>query len=280
MEATTARLLELAETDISTPIPEDTIVAALSSPPFVDISGTFNTRDLGKVPGSPLRTSYAYRSGGLDGLDKSGMATLATTLGVKRVFDLRSEDERKKAPDPEITGIQNVWLPNIQHDVAVDVDDFSDGAGEEGYRKWYMSLLEAHGPIFKLILHHVRDRPEEPFLLHCTLGRDRTGIIAGVLLYLAGANRETMALDYILTRLGSEPVRKRMLDHVADTIGCRDFDTLGVHNLCSLRRTSWDAFVNDLQEKFGGLEGYIINELDLAREDVEKIKRNLSGQTD
>jgi len=71
-----------------------------------------------------------------------------------------------------------------------------------------------------------------------------------------------------------------MLDHVADTIGCRDFDAPGVYNLCSLRRTSWDAFMNDFQEMFGGVEGYIINELGLPREDIEKIKKNLSGQTD
>ncbi|KAF4334511.1 tyrosine phosphatase [Fusarium beomiforme] len=267
-EATAARLLELAETDIRTPIPEDSVKAALSSPPFVDVSGTFNTRDLGKVPGSPLRTTYAYRSAGLDSLDKSGMATLVTTLGVKRVFDLRSEDERAKAPDPEITGIENVWLPNLSYDTAWDVSEFCVGAGEEGYRKTYMSLLEAHGPIFKLILHHA-----------LKVGRDRTGVIAAVLLSLAGANRDTIALDYLLTRVGSEPVRKSLIGHVVDSLGT-DLDTPGVHNLCSLRRTSWDAFMYDLQVKFGGVEGYIINKLDLTPEDVETIKKNLGRSTD
>ncbi|KAH6974780.1 hypothetical protein EDB80DRAFT_532562, partial [Ilyonectria destructans] len=129
------------------------------------------------------------------------------------------------------------------------------GAGEEGYGKMYMSLLEAHGPTPKLMLHHVRDGLEEPFLFHCTpefqsaskapfipFGRDCTGIVA--LLTPASANLDTIALDRLLKRIGSEPVRKFMLDHVTDAIGCGDFDDLGFHNLCSLRRTAWDAFIN------------------------------------
>lgn len=46
----------------------------------------------------------------------------------------------------------------------------------------YSQILDHGGPALAIILRHVRDKPEQGFLFHCTAGKDRTGIIASILL--------------------------------------------------------------------------------------------------
>jgi protein tyrosine/serine phosphatase len=164
---TVAQLLKLAETDVRITIPEADTTTILSTPPFLTVSGTFNMRDIGRVSGSPMRPNYAFRSGLLENLETNDFTTLAQKYGIKWIFDLRSEEEQTRSPDPDIIGIKNVWLPTTPDD-SVDVSNFITGGGEEGYRKMYMDVMETHSRVFKALLKHVRDRAEEPFLIHCT----------------------------------------------------------------------------------------------------------------
>ncbi|KAH7021957.1 tyrosine phosphatase [Ilyonectria destructans] len=274
LENTVAQLLKLAETDVDKAIDKGDFATILSNPPFLRVSGTFNTRDLGRVPGSPIRPGYAFRSGMLECSVANNLAALAQEHGIKWVFDLRSETEQIRSPDPDIMGTRKVWVPNSPDDT-VDVRDFITGGGEEGYCKMYMKVMEEYGPSFRVILEHIRDRAEEPFLFHCTYGRDRTGIAAGLLMSLAGASAETVVLDYMLTRVGSEPVRERLLTLASLETGCKDFEAPGFYNLCSLRMSSWDAFLNELQDVYGGFEGYVASNLGFCKNEVEQIKKNL-----
>ena len=46
----------------------------------------------------------------------------------------------------------------------------------------YSQILDHGGAAFGVVLRHVRDKPSEGFLFHCTAGKDRTGIIAAIIL--------------------------------------------------------------------------------------------------
>lgn len=168
-----ADLRFLAETDVVQPLPSDVVQVVLTSPPFVYVPGTFNTRDIGRIPtpnGAPsaLRPGLVYRSGGLDRLADDGKSMLVDKLGIKKIFDLRSVEEHGKSPDPEIAGIENIWLGTAEREAKVDVNDFVDGLGEKGYVKMYFDVLDLYQSNIRAVLEHVRDNPTEPFLLHCT----------------------------------------------------------------------------------------------------------------
>lgn len=59
-----------------------------------------------------------------------------------------------------------MWIPNSFSNT-IDINDFVSGGGEEGYCKMYMDIMEIYAPTLKIVLEHVRDRPQEPFLFHC-----------------------------------------------------------------------------------------------------------------
>lgn len=178
------QLRALAETDVREPIPSVQLSPALRTPPFVPVPGTFNTRDLGLLESNSssrpkIRPGFVYRSGGLDQLchHLEGQAQLRGALGVRRVFDLRTRAERAAAPDPEVPGVEGVWLPPAEEGgsgsgsgsrAAVDLAAFVEGGGERGHVAMYMGVLAAYGAAFREVLRSVRDRPGEGILFHCT----------------------------------------------------------------------------------------------------------------
>lgn len=103
---------EVVATNIADPIDTEILNKFLSAPPFVDISGSFNSRDLNDGSGnSSIRASYAYRCGSLEQLTEEGKKAIVR-LGIKTIFDLRSLKERQEFPDPEIEGVENKWKPS------------------------------------------------------------------------------------------------------------------------------------------------------------------------
>ncbi|OIW28900.1 hypothetical protein CONLIGDRAFT_397592 [Coniochaeta ligniaria NRRL 30616] len=278
MSATDLRAL--AETDVVQPLPSDTVQVVLTSPPFVYVPGTFNTRDIGLVPtptGEPskLRPGFVYRSGGLGRLTAEGESLLADKLGIKKIFDLRSVEEHSKSPDPEIAGIDNVWLATSERDAKVDVNNFVDGLGEKGYVKMYFDVLDLYKSNFRAVLEHIRDHPTEPFLFHCTAGRDRTGVLSGLLMTLAGADPDTVSLDFLLSRIGTEPAREQLLAFAKKESRIMSTDQPGFHNLANLREVCWNAFLSALDREYGGFSGYATKELGFSDEDLKVIVENL-----
>lgn len=84
----------------------------LSSPPFIPVEGVINFRDLGlsAASGSAIRPGLLFRSGELTRISPRGAATLARELGVRTVFDLRSETEVAKfaSATPSVEGLNEV----------------------------------------------------------------------------------------------------------------------------------------------------------------------------
>lgn len=173
-------LRSLAETDVREPIPASALLAALQTPPFVVVPGTFNTRDLGLLlPDQDrrrggIRPGFIFRTGGLDALPRSadGQAVLRDSLAIKRIFDLRSREEHARSPDPALDGIEGVWLGHGVHGAEdnpmLNLDLFAEGEGEKGYVHMYMDVLDKYRASFREVLASVRDRPADAIMFHCT----------------------------------------------------------------------------------------------------------------
>ncbi|KAH8204693.1 hypothetical protein TruAng_001168 [Truncatella angustata] len=270
-----ASLRKLAQTDVIQELSVNDYMPVLSSPPFTWVDGTFNTRDLGLIPGSPIRAQFVFRSGSLAHVTDQGMKAIEG-LGVKRIFDLRSPEERTHAPDPEIPGIENTWIQSAQPESKVDLTKFISGLGEVGYEEMYLEVIDIYQAAWKAILGHVRDRPQEPFMFHCTAGRDRTGVISGLLMALAGASADAISLDYMLSRIGTEPVRQLLLKFAMAGANAQSTEEPGFYNLCQLREESWNAFVQGVQRDYGGFDQFVTNVLGFSQKDLAKIRNNLT----
>lgn len=168
MPLSRSELEALASIHVSKPIPSDVLSRALSSPPFVPTRSLINIRDLGAVPGSALPRGRFYRSGALDhaAADPEAIAWLAAH--VRRVFDLRKAHERETSPSPAVPGVENVWFEQDGLHTPPALDEFVAGGGSDAWRRQYLMVARVYKPTLRAVLEHVRDRPAEPFLFHCT----------------------------------------------------------------------------------------------------------------
>lgn len=168
MTLSTAELDAIAATDVRERLAPEVLFPALTSPPFIPTKSLFNLRDVGAVPGSALTETRFYRSGFLEVASKDPEAMAWLASHVRRVFDLRLADERERSPDPVIPGVENVWLDAEEGYNLPPLEEFAVEGGAPAWKKEYMNCALAYRPTIKALLEHIRDRPTEPILFHCT----------------------------------------------------------------------------------------------------------------
>jgi hypothetical protein len=161
-------LKQLSAISIKESIPKDALKTALATPPFVPLEGSLNLRDIGLLPGSPIKPGLIYRSGSLHNIPSSLFPRFHNELNIKTVFDLRHEKERQQFPEPEIPGVDMVWLKSDTPPKLVDPASFVERDGIPGFVAMYKGLLTLCASGYKKILEHLRDHPNEGILWHCT----------------------------------------------------------------------------------------------------------------
>lgn len=109
-------------------------------------------------------------------------------------------------------------------------------------------------------------------------GRDRTGVVAGLLLHLAGTPSNHIVFDYMLSRIGIEPARDEFMRMaMSRVLVYPELLDQSFTNLVSLKAEFWEGFLEELEERFGGWEGYVTKPegLGFTLMDLETIKMNL-----
>jgi protein-tyrosine phosphatase len=176
-------------------------------------AGCLNVRDLGGVAleaGGETRYGALVRADNIRRLSDAGWRALAAH-GVARIVDLRWPEELEEDPprDVDIDVVHVSLLGELDPDFSDDVRDYMAVDDPAGY--WaisYTRILRAYAPNFARALAAIAD-PEGAVVFHCAGGKDRTGLVAALLLRLAGAPIEAIAHDYSLTaeRRAREPDR-------------------------------------------------------------------------
>lgn len=167
-------------------------------------------RDLGGLPtvdGRRTRWGAVVRSADLSLLTEAGWAQL-WDHGVRTVIDLAGEDEPAADLAPRPEALENLVVPL---DPVHDTEFWSYwGTGLHGtplYVRPFLDRYPAHtAEVAKAIAHA---RPGG-VLVHCRAGRDRTGIVAVLLLAFAGVPAEEIVADYELSSAGLRPLWARL----------------------------------------------------------------------
>ncbi|MEU3771745.1 tyrosine-protein phosphatase [Streptomyces sp. NPDC032472] len=170
-------------------------MAVTSTGRFLEWEGCFNVRELGGLGG--VAPGAAVRADALDRLTARGWTTLAAH-GIRTVVDLRGDDEVGPDRAPRPPGLTTVRIPldGIEH------RDFWDHWwGTPGFATpaYFRPFLTRFPDRVAAVATAIADAPPGGVAFHCGLGRDRTGIIALVLLRLAGASPEEVADDHALS---------------------------------------------------------------------------------
>lgn len=166
------------------------------------VEGAFNIRDLGGYQtraGTPIPWRRFLRSDSLHRIAPQEISRLHDE-GLRAVIDLRTSAEVASAPNP-FAAYPDVRYLNLPLFDDLSPQSMSDAAqeGDHPLFTFYMTALETRGDAICEILTEMAQIDDGAVLFNCTAGKDRTGIIAALLLGIAGVRREQIIADYALT---------------------------------------------------------------------------------
>ncbi|EIW76320.1 hypothetical protein CONPUDRAFT_43480, partial [Coniophora puteana RWD-64-598 SS2] len=263
------------------------VAETLSKPPFVQISGVANVRDLGSypssTPGKMIKPGYAFRAAEISSVTPEGIEQMKA-LGITIIFDLRSDPEMKKynTPIPTIDGIDVLHNPvfktaDYSPETMAERYDLYALATTDAFMKLYSQILNKGGASFNRIFRHILSNPDSPFIFHCTAGKDRTGIVAALILKLCGVSDDAIAHDYALTRVGREPDREKVLKRLSNEPRFAS-DSRAALRMLSSRDETMRAFLAMLERDYGGVEAYLEKTVGLPPDEINTIRENLLVQ--
>lgn len=185
-----------------------------------------NLRDTGNLPiaaaasSRPLRTrpGLLYRAAA----PTPDAAPSLQALSIAHVFDLRSDIEIDRAaggpPAPAAPAPARHHVPVFPSTdyapeaIALRFQDLAAVDTTAGFVSAYRRILGAGGErAFAPILRHLAQRDPSPCLVHCTAGKDRTGLLCAIVLSLCGVDDATIAWEYGLTDEGLAPLKPAMV---------------------------------------------------------------------
>lgn len=245
-------------------------------PNFRDFGG-YKTSD-----GLAIKKGLLFRSGSLARATEGDLQRLAA-LGIRTVCDLRTVQERRQGPDrlPGGRDINYVHIPikARRHNEAGPARQlwsllFGSARGldySELLTEFYQELVTDFSPDLGRVIRLVSDRDNLPLLIHCTAGKDRTGVTCGLIQLLLGLPAERVMADYLLSNNGldlfkAEMRRKFRLFLLAGLPGERFVP------LMEARPEYLLAALAQIEASYGGLDDYARRGLGLSDEDRLGLK--------
>ena len=236
---------------------------------LLDWEGGLNARDLGGYgtgDGRETRWGAVVRSGALGGRTGAGRAALAG-YGVRAIVDLRLPDELDREPNPFAgPGDHGIAYTNVSFiDPAAAPPEEPTTLAED-----YLRMLDRYRGGVADVMAAVAEAPEGGVLIHCAVGKDRTGLISALLLGLVGVPAATIADDYALT---AELLRSRELEWLEHGPGERAEREAMVARFAPTAEVMLEVLAG-LTERWGGVEPYLLA-AGVSRGDLERLRDRL-----
>ncbi|MFC5746274.1 tyrosine-protein phosphatase [Actinomadura rugatobispora] len=244
------------------------------------LEGATNFRDLGGYPtsgGGRTRWGRVFRSDAPHRLTAADLAAVRE-LGLRRVYDLRTDEERAHSPSALPAGLTREALPiggGAKETSGLGVL-FAEGRFAEipadFLARVYRAMIDHNAPAFGRLLTGLADPARLPALVHCTAGKDRTGLGSALLLTVLGVDEETVLDDYELSAAHySEPLMARMRERLAKA-GIDERQYLAVFGAS---RQAMAGALAVLREEHGSVERYLLTRAGLSPGVLDDLRTHL-----
>lgn len=228
-----------------------------------------NFRDLGGYRAGDGRTvayGVLYRADSLGKLTGSDWDRFLA-LGIRTVIDLRYPWEieaSSRVPETERFTYANLSIehrPYDQAEIDPDVDpwrylaDRFAEVAEDGVEEIGQAIeLIAEGP--------------GPAVFHCTSGKDRTGLLAALILTLLGVSDEQIVADFALTELASAQLR-------SDWEAAHPDRAMNWPSYGRAPAEVMELVIADLNANYGSVRDYLVDEVRITDDTVDRLRARL-----
>lgn len=240
-----------------------------------------NLRDLGGTPcgAGAIKQGVLMRGAVLNKLNEADKSALRDRFGVRTVIDLRTDQEISEKPDVKIDGVKLYHIPilsaatmGISHERTNDMPRGLDRVRDmqELYREM-ISGEYSSGQIGKALRLIIKSAENGGVLWHCTVGKDRCGIITALVLYILGADMELIYDDYLRTNEFSRG-KSNVCYSIARVISDRE-TAQRVRGIFSAEREFLAAAFDEMEKLGGSVFGYLEKMCGIEQRHILQLKQ-------
>lgn len=250
----------------------------------VPLAGASNFRDLGGYPtenGRRVKWGQVFRSNALAELSAADYQTV-DRLGVRLVCDLRAGDERAAQPT-RWQGREPVFLTSPKENLDFNVRSlFGDGPPEAAkvranFIGFYRDMPKAYAAEYKAMFARMA-AGETPMLVHCTAGKDRTGVGSALILTALGVPRSIVVADYAMSEKFQQSTMRQQASG-GDGKPAPSASLLArlppevIQVLMRTEPAYIEAALDSIEREYGSVQGYLTQELGVTPAQVAALRR-------
>lgn len=193
-----------------------------TSPPSRNIilDGCVNFRDLGGYQtedGRQTRWRRLFRADGLNKLSPADRVQLRD-MGLATVIDLRTVDEGEQRGSFPVDEVPVRYFALPLADVLPSTEELPSWKEPSYVADRYFQLVVHGAPALTRAIEALAEDDALPAVIHCSAGKDRTGVLSAVLLAFLGVPDETIIEDYALSALAMKALLERLKSEYSDAV--------------------------------------------------------------
>jgi protein-tyrosine phosphatase len=235
----------------------------------IEFSNLCNFRDVGGYAtgdGRTVQWQRLYRADSLGWLAGDDL-TAFRALRVRTVIDLRHPFEVEKSgrvPETEGQSYHNLPIEGRRWNMT----PYREELGIARYlANRYLEVTEDGVDNLRTALETIARADNAPVVIHCAAGKDRTGVLAALVLSLAGVGEDDIVADYALTGLATERFIADWLKRHPDAPMWPGF---GLAPAETMR-----LFLSDLASRHGSVETYVTQVLQISPATIGRLREHL-----
>jgi len=256
---------------------------------FISFENMHNFRDIGGFvleDGHNMKLGAVFRSEDLSRMSTGDQDKLKE-LGIKCIIDLRTPNERFSKPY-EISGDTNMYIVHIP--ILCEEKDLSrwqffcflirEGRNldfEQYMRRFYNRLAFDRTEQTKNILTLLSNERNVPALIHCTGGKDRTGLIAALLQLIMGVPRETVIQSYLAS---SKAIAYQMksIEKYIRWMSLGQVSPERIRPMLEVRKEYLEGTLNEIFHRYKSLDTYLTIGCGMDKCCLERLRKLLTEE--
>ena len=244
---------------------------------LLPMDGAHNTRELGgykTTDGKSIKWGMLFRSDKLSDISKTDEEYLKN-LGIKKIIDFRSKDEKAEDPDIIPEGIDYLEMPiSVDGAMRTKIEAVLKGETDKEVKSFLIDanreFVNDYTDVYENFLRSLID-DGTPTLFHCTAGKDRAGFAAAITLIALGVSKEDVIEDYMKTNAFTKERIEDILGQIK-LMSLYQTDVEILRPLLGVEQIYIETAFEAAEEKYGSLENFIREGLNISDEDIKNLR--------
>lgn len=248
---------------------------------FKDLGGIRNKENKTIKPNMIIKSGYLYKL-------RKRKAKQLLEHNLAKVIDLRTEAERNEKPDVKIDGVKYVNIPlfnektaTVTHEEEKSLSDLIQLLKNAPYMvELYSKMVTDEYAVLQLskIINEIVNSVDNDFavLYHCSIGKDRTGIVTLILLSILDVEQSEITKDYLFLRKKFRYRARFLYCLVMLLVRSRDL-ARKMKNVYYTDEKNIEIAIESINQNYGSMDSFIKNQLGISDEAKKKFKEKLLG---